>query len=354
MANPTDEWTEDDVLSLPRDENDTFERKGAQLLDLTLPNVKEGIVLDELAKQLSAFANTGGGRIIYGITDTGIVDNGGVARSVKGKQSTKGWLEDVIPNLTDFEIVGVNVYEIPPKAAGSALAADKSLYIVAVPDSQRAPHQSKRDLKYYVRLGGTSQPASHRLIEDIRNRARHPSLEVHELQITSAVATGSRVEGLKSEFELTFILRFVVSNTGRVRAANACLQLSATIPLSTGMAEGTEYFPRSATQGTVLLELKGPLYPVMGVVIGCPIKTSAQIQLLPPGPPLTLSGYVPDIVTLSITTFADSAPALRQDFRLSEIDSQHCFATVIDQESSRIHSSGQRGSLRRKEPGPWS
>jgi hypothetical protein len=30
---------------------------GARLLDLTLPNVKDGDVLDELAKQLSAFAN---------------------------------------------------------------------------------------------------------------------------------------------------------------------------------------------------------------------------------------------------------------------------------------------------------
>jgi len=109
MVKPANEWTEDDVLSLPGDENDTFERKGAQLLDLALPQVKEGNVLDELAKQLSAFANTGGGRIIYGITDTGIVDNGGVGRLAKGRQSTKGWLEDVIPNLTDFEVVGCNV-----------------------------------------------------------------------------------------------------------------------------------------------------------------------------------------------------------------------------------------------------
>ena len=342
MPKPTIEWNEDDVLSLPREENDTFERKGAQSLDLTIPQVKEGSVVDELAKQLSAFANTGGGRIIYGISDAGMVDNGGVARSVKGKQSTKAWLENVIPNLTDFEIVGVNVYEIPPKATGSALAADKALYVVDVPDSERAPHQSKRDLKYYVRLGGTSQPASHRLIEDIRNRSRHPSLEVHDLQITNAVASASRVAGLKSEFELTLVLRFGVSNNGRVRAANACLQLSATIPLSTNMAESTEYSSRSATQGTVLLELKNPLYPLMGVVFGCPIKTSAEVQVLPGGAPLTLSGSRPEDVTLVMTTFADSAPPRRQEFRLSDIDSAHCLMQVIQQEAKRIHSSGQQ------------
>ena len=99
MPKPTAEWTEDDVLSLPADENDTFERKGVPLLDLTLPQVREDNVLNELAKQLSAFANTGGGRIIYGLTNAGTVDNGGVARSIKGRQSTKEWLEDVIPTL---------------------------------------------------------------------------------------------------------------------------------------------------------------------------------------------------------------------------------------------------------------
>jgi len=36
MPKPVSEWAEDDVLSLPQGENDTFERKGAHLLDLTL------------------------------------------------------------------------------------------------------------------------------------------------------------------------------------------------------------------------------------------------------------------------------------------------------------------------------
>ena len=74
MAKPTVEWIEDDVLSLPLGENDAFERKGAALLDLTLAQAREDSVRDELAKQLSAFANTGGGQIIYGLTNAGAVD----------------------------------------------------------------------------------------------------------------------------------------------------------------------------------------------------------------------------------------------------------------------------------------
>ena len=137
MSKALDSWNEDDVLALPPGENDAFERKGSRLLDLTLPGVREGDVLNELAKQLSAFSNTGGGRIFYGVADDGTIDNGGVVVSVKGQQSTKEWIEDVIPTLTEFEIVGFNVYEIRPNPTNSKIAAGKALYVVDLPDSDR-------------------------------------------------------------------------------------------------------------------------------------------------------------------------------------------------------------------------
>ena len=61
MAKPIEQWDENDILGLPPGENDTFERKGSMLLDLSIPGVNENDVLNELAKQVSAFANTGGG-----------------------------------------------------------------------------------------------------------------------------------------------------------------------------------------------------------------------------------------------------------------------------------------------------
>jgi hypothetical protein len=71
---------------------------------------------------------------------------GGVSVAIRG--STKEWLEDLIPVLTDFEIVGVNVHQIASESDHSKLEKGKALYIVDVPDSDRAPHQSTTDHLY--------------------------------------------------------------------------------------------------------------------------------------------------------------------------------------------------------------
>jgi hypothetical protein len=73
-----------------------------------------------------------------------------VSRTIKGRATTKATIEDLIPILTEFEIVGVNVYQIVPNDQNSKIDAGKAIYVVAIPDSDRAPHQSTRDQRYYV------------------------------------------------------------------------------------------------------------------------------------------------------------------------------------------------------------
>jgi hypothetical protein len=77
-------------------------------MDFTIPGVKECDVRNELSKQLSAFSNSGGGTLVYGVADPLPeqplkVDNGGVSLKCKGK-STKEWIEDLIPNLVEFPL----------------------------------------------------------------------------------------------------------------------------------------------------------------------------------------------------------------------------------------------------------
>lgn len=330
MPKPLADWNEDDVLALPAGENDSFERKGSRMLDLTLPQVNEGHVLDELAKQLSAFANTGGGQIIYGITNAGTIDNGGIAPDIKG--STKEWLEDVIPILTEFEILGFNVYEIQPKASGSSLAVGRSLFVIDVPDSDRAPHQSKRDLKYFVRLGGKSRPASHRLIEDIRNRARHAKLEVHSLRIIQASHFGQTPRASQFDISLSVNLQCRLRNAGRVRAANACLAISATAQLYANTSlTGDEFYWRRGQPGTLLMEIRSPLYPSMEIELLFLIQLPLQIlNAEQDHPPFTVGGVDPCDARFWFTIFADSAPPERQEFKLNDIDPEQ-LRRAVDQ-----------------------
>jgi hypothetical protein len=65
----TREWDENYILNIPTGEHDWVEFKEARKLDLSLVGVKESEVRNELSKQISAFANTSGGTIVYGVSD---------------------------------------------------------------------------------------------------------------------------------------------------------------------------------------------------------------------------------------------------------------------------------------------
>ena len=70
-------WTESDILALPVAESPTFDRKGARLFDYSSEKAVANLV-KVLAKEVSAFANSGGGSIICGVGDDGLVQDGGI------------------------------------------------------------------------------------------------------------------------------------------------------------------------------------------------------------------------------------------------------------------------------------
>jgi len=268
MRTPHGGWTEEYVLSLPLGEDDSFERKGTRPLDLALPDVRQDSVLnlDELAKQLSAFANTGGGALIYVVDDRGRVDHGGVSRVIKGRKSTKDWLESFIPSATEFEIVGVNVREIVAQQAASSIQPDKALFVVEIPDSERAPHQSVRDKRYYVRLGGRSQPASHRLIEDIRNRSTHPNVELSAVEILNLSAQRQVLfdqQQLRHGGEVRFSFRIRLRNQGSLKASNVAFLFSPSLGVGLAQARLPNARLRVGPQSALVWELDCPMFPQM-------------------------------------------------------------------------------------------
>lgn len=188
MRDPGD-WDEKYLLSLPVGEFDWLEVKGRKAIDLTLPGVDERACRDNLSKALSAFANSGGGTLVFGLrnpTASWQIDDGGVPLSgLKGRSSTREWLEDIIPESVDMPLVGFNVYVVTKDSVDSGIAEGRGIFIIDIRDSEQAPHQAN-DNKYYARVGGKSRPINHKLVTDIFNRRRHPKMKLGaEFQISS-------------------------------------------------------------------------------------------------------------------------------------------------------------------------
>jgi hypothetical protein len=65
-----EKWTEEEILALPHGEHNYFERKGSSIIPDDFNNKEKLLKFrKDLAKALSAFANSGGGHLILGQED---------------------------------------------------------------------------------------------------------------------------------------------------------------------------------------------------------------------------------------------------------------------------------------------
>ena len=119
---------------------------------------------NEIAKDVSAFANSGGGMLIYGVQETKNLPvrvDGGVELAL----ITRERLEQVINSNITPRIDNLRIVQIP-------VSATNFIYVVQVPKSYRAPHQEKNTKKYYKRYNFESVAMEDYEINDIRSRRR--------------------------------------------------------------------------------------------------------------------------------------------------------------------------------------
>jgi hypothetical protein len=226
---PASEWDLAYILGLPEGEFDWVEFKSRPSLDFSAPGFLAGKFEDELAKQLSAFANSGGGVLVYGIKNPvnnqpKSVDDGGISIACK-KPNIREWLEDVIPNMVEFPLKKFNVYVLTKASGAPDLADDRCVILIDIPDSEDAPHQSARDHLYYARIGGKSRPLGHRLITDIANRRKHPILEVQFLFRSETFVPAPNM-GLQRGPVRVVHLHIQADNDGKVYAKHVHIRLS--------------------------------------------------------------------------------------------------------------------------------
>ena len=161
-----DAYTIEDINSLITnevEENIHLDYKAAGALDK-----KDEKKRNEITKDVSAFANSDGGIIIYGISEEDHKPK--EISPIDGRIYTKEWLENVI-QLIQPRIDGLKIY---PIRIGDL---EKSIYVAKIPKSGNAPHMA-RDKRYYKRFNFKSEPMEDYEVKDLYNRIFIPKIKI--------------------------------------------------------------------------------------------------------------------------------------------------------------------------------
>lgn len=149
---------EETLVICPDSEDDRWEFKSASLLE---PG-NRGELKKELGKQVSAFANSGGGNLVFGIGEPRVLQ---ACLECVGRQPMQDYLATMVEQSVECPIRCFQIYRIP-----FIDSRNGSIFLIHIEDSPAAPHQAKDERQYYYRISGHSKPAPHFQLELLRNR----------------------------------------------------------------------------------------------------------------------------------------------------------------------------------------
>jgi hypothetical protein len=191
-----------------------------------------------LAKEISAFANSAGGVIVFGV-DCRVVDKVDQAEQltpIPGLARAETTVRDAASELLQPRHDGIRVASVPTNEDTNA-----GYVVVDVPRSDRRPHRSEAtDQKQYYKLSGESAFAmEHYDIEDAFKRISSPSL---------ALEVSFERNGTYGSDEHHFKMQFALKNLSGVSAKLISVQffnfqgaLLGQNPFSTSMVKGSMY-----------------------------------------------------------------------------------------------------------------
>jgi hypothetical protein len=189
-------------MKLPENQSDLQKFVESQIpedlhLDYKASDAMSDKKKDEILKDVSAFANSEGGMLIYGIKEdkqnhTFSIDIGIETSTINWPE----WVGQIIDSGISPQISEIKINSIKLDSGNFA-------YAIEIPKSSSAPHQSS-DKKYYKRSNSQSQPMEHYEIDDIRNRSH-----IEELKDSLGKAS-DHLKKLSENIEL------IARNTGQI------------------------------------------------------------------------------------------------------------------------------------------
>jgi hypothetical protein len=125
----------------------------------------------ELAKDISAFANSGGGYLVIGVTDK--YEIVGIEKTIQNKPIDE-WINQILssniePHLFYYD---PKIIEIPN--------SELVLLVIHVPESMKKPHIVTELNNYYIRINDSCKPANHNQIRDMFEFSRNRTDEFND------------------------------------------------------------------------------------------------------------------------------------------------------------------------------
>lgn len=188
---------------------------------------KDGTKLDglteraktELVTDVTAFANAGGGTVIYGLQEESREGQSlaSAISPVTDVRVTQDRLRDVIYSNTDPALRAFSITTI--------VAEGGSIFVIEIAEGDTA-YQNKRDQRFYSRVDASAHPMYAFAVRDVMNRRTRPHVSVRFVIRRRTVEQGRHVYVLVPKLE----------NEGNLTANHWTFRLGVPVPI--GRADG--------------------------------------------------------------------------------------------------------------------
>jgi len=157
----------------------------------------------ELVKDVSSFANSAGGIIVYGIKE--INHAADELSFINGNEITKEWIEQVIQTGIQPKIEGLKI--LPIRFNNEV---GKTIYVIKIPESRLAPHMTS-DKRFYKRYNFESTKMEEYEIRNLYNRVEKTKLVIGVITTSTIVSFENKGMHDETEFQR---LGFQIENIG--------------------------------------------------------------------------------------------------------------------------------------------
>jgi len=255
----------------------------------------------EMTKDISSFANSAGGIVIYGIAESAESSRKHLPERldpILRSEASKEWLDQIIQSIQP-RIHGVAINSVTISEQGNTVC-----YVVEIPQSHTV-HMA-RDGRYHKRSNGTTVRMDDYEVRDVMNRRKHPIVKASIL--INKYSKRAQNEG---------VIIVKVQNAGCVLARHVMVELGVPFNLngtirvagSTWMNDGDgDYMLMRLTRA----EFDGPLFPGSYLRFKQPIKVGERVVRID-GSPVESRKY------FSTSVFADESPPLHAKLDVSAV-----------------------------------